>query len=180
MMKRRRALALALLLLLTVLTACGEPYGGTADTSAGPSAGAGEETAAPDGGAEPLSPEDVRDLFADAAQENGYTVLGCTAVDDGACSLAGVVLHTTAENDVTRLAFLEITRPAALESLRQVTGPWSISGMPGWNSRSGIRTPKFLNVMSCLMRCGRRNPVWGSRWSRYSRCRPAVDIAKAP
>mgnify|MGYP002547496478 CR=1 FL=1 len=107
MMKRRRALALALLLLLTVLTACGEPYGGTADTSAGPSAGAGEETAAPDGGAEPLSPEDVRDLFADAAQENGYTVLGCTAVDDGACSLAGVVLHTTAENDVTRLAFLD-------------------------------------------------------------------------
>ena len=107
---KRHSVLLALLLLTALLTACAQPAEKPAEDDLSlqgqdnvPGTGAEDGAAAE----EALWTEaEIRSLFEEKTAGEGYTVLSCVPVDDGAYDLAGVALYTTAEGDRTNLAFL--------------------------------------------------------------------------
>ena len=106
MNRKRRSVLLALLLLTILLTACARHTEKPAEDAPPPQ---GQDNVPENGAAaeEALWTEaEIRSLFEEKTAGEGYTVLSCVPVDDGAYDLAGVVLYTTAEGDRTNLAFL--------------------------------------------------------------------------
>ena len=106
MNRKRRSVLLALLLLTILLTACARHTEKPAEDAPPPQ---GQDNVPENGAAaeEALwTAAEIRSLFEEKTAGEGYTVLSCVPVDDGAYDLAGVVLYTTAEGDRTNLAFL--------------------------------------------------------------------------
>ena len=108
---KRHSVLLALLLLTVLLTACAQPAEKPAEDDLSlqgqdnvPGTGAEDGAAAE----EALWTEaEIRSLFEEKTAGEGYTVLSCVPVDDGAYDRVGVVLYTTAGQDTTYLAFLD-------------------------------------------------------------------------
>ncbi len=108
---KRHSVLLALLLLTVLLTACAQPAEKPAEDDLSlqgqdnvPGTGAEDGAAAEEA---LWTEEEIRSLFEEKTAGEGYTVLSCAAVDDGAYDRIGVALYTTEKDGVTNLAFLD-------------------------------------------------------------------------
>ena len=96
---KRHSVLLALLLLTVLLTACAQPAEKPAEDDLSlqgqdnvPGTGAEDGAAAEEA---LWTEEEIRSLFEEKTAGEGYTVLSCAAVDDGAYDRIGVALYTT-------------------------------------------------------------------------------------